>query len=147
MAGATAGFAGVRSREAARRTFESQGRYTEMKRNLRGFAAAGSLFLAVFAAEAGFAQKQGGILKMYNKGSDDVRIPGGPLVAYYGTYTVNEADNTITYKIEHAANSLFDGATRTQKITFQNDVMTTTGSDVKTPQGTITPVNEWKKAK
>jgi hypothetical protein len=81
------------------------------------------------------------------KGSDDVRIPGGPLVAYYGTYTVNDADKTITYKIEHAANSLFDGATRTQKITFQNDVMTTTGSDVKTPQGTITPVNEWKKAK
>ena len=32
-----------------------------MKRNLRGFAAAGSLFLAMFAAEAAFAQKQGGI--------------------------------------------------------------------------------------
>src|SRR5258708_2771844 len=64
--GATAGFAGVRSREAVRR---SQGRYTEMKRNLRGLAAAGSLFLAMFAAEAGFAQKQGGILKMYNPDS------------------------------------------------------------------------------
>jgi len=40
-----------------------------MKRNLRGFAAAGSLFLAMLAAEAGFAQKQGGILKMYNPDS------------------------------------------------------------------------------
>src|SRR5271169_5780831 len=40
-----------------------------MKRNLRGFVAAGSLFLAMFAAEAGFAQKQGGILKMYNPDS------------------------------------------------------------------------------
>ena len=40
-----------------------------MKRNLRGFAAAGSLFLAMFAAEAAFAQKQGGILKMYNPDS------------------------------------------------------------------------------
>ena len=40
-----------------------------MKRNLQGFAAAGSLFLAMFAAEAGFAQKQGGILKMYNPDS------------------------------------------------------------------------------
>jgi peptide/nickel transport system substrate-binding protein len=40
-----------------------------MKRNLRGFAAAGSLFLTMFAAEAAFAQKQGGILKMYSPDS------------------------------------------------------------------------------
>src|SRR5439155_5253100 len=51
------------------RTRESQGRYTEMKRNLRGFVTAGSLFLAMFAAEAAFAQKQGGILKMYSPDS------------------------------------------------------------------------------
>src|SRR4029077_17537000 len=38
-------------------------------RNLRGFAAAGSLFLAMFAAEAASAQKQGGILKMYSPDS------------------------------------------------------------------------------
>ena len=67
--GATAGFAGVRSREAARRTRESQGRCTEMKRNLRGFAAAGALFLSMLAAEGAFAQKQGGILKMYSPDS------------------------------------------------------------------------------
>jgi peptide/nickel transport system substrate-binding protein len=40
-----------------------------MKRNLRGFAAPGSLFLAMFTAEAAFAQKQGGILKMYSPDS------------------------------------------------------------------------------
>src|ERR1700736_4499004 len=40
-----------------------------MKRNLRGFAAAGSLFVAMFAAEAACAQKQGGILKMYSPDS------------------------------------------------------------------------------
>src|SRR5205823_3522738 len=61
--------AGVRSREAARRTCESQARYIEMKRSLRGFAAAGSLLLAMFAAELAFAQKQGGILKMYDPDS------------------------------------------------------------------------------
>ena len=66
---ATAGFAWVRSREAARRTCESQGRYMEMKRSLRGFAAAGSLFLAMFTAEVACAQKQGGILKMYSPDS------------------------------------------------------------------------------
>ena len=40
-----------------------------MKRNLPGFAGAGSLFLAMFVAEAAFAQKQGGILKMYSPDS------------------------------------------------------------------------------
>ena len=40
-----------------------------MKRSLRGFAAAGSLLLAMFAAELAFAQKQGGILKMYDPDS------------------------------------------------------------------------------
>ena len=39
------------------------------RRNLRRFATAGSLFVAVFAAEAAFAQKQGGILKMYDPDS------------------------------------------------------------------------------
>src|SRR5437870_529845 len=36
---------------------------------MRAFAAAGSLSLAMFAAEAAFAQKQGGILKMYSPDS------------------------------------------------------------------------------
>jgi peptide/nickel transport system substrate-binding protein len=41
----------------------------EIKRNLRGFATAGSLFLAMFAAGPAFAQKQGGTLKMYSPDS------------------------------------------------------------------------------
>jgi peptide/nickel transport system substrate-binding protein len=36
-----------------------------MKRNLRGFAAAGSLLLAMFAGEPASAQKQGGTLRQY----------------------------------------------------------------------------------
>src|SRR5437588_12691725 len=36
---------------------------------MRAFAAAGSLSLAMFAAEAAFAQKQGGVLKMYSPDS------------------------------------------------------------------------------
>ena len=40
-----------------------------MKRNLQGFAAAGSLFLAMCAAEAAFAQKPGGVLKIYHRDS------------------------------------------------------------------------------
>ena len=44
-----------------------------------------------------------------SKGSDDPRIPSGPLVAYYGTYTVNDAENMLTYKVEHATNPIIDG--------------------------------------
>jgi hypothetical protein len=81
------------------------------------------------------------------KTSPSVRIPVGPVVAYYGTYTVDEANATITYKIDHAASPTFNGADRIQKITFKGDVMVTTGSDVETPEGKMSPVNEWKRAK
>src|SRR5437667_8784475 len=40
-----------------------------MEMKLRGFAAAGSLFLAMFVDDAALAQKQGGILKMYDPDS------------------------------------------------------------------------------
>ena len=40
-----------------------------MKRNLQRFTAVGSLFLAMFSAEAVFAQKPGGVLKIYHRDS------------------------------------------------------------------------------
>ena len=39
------------------------------------------------------------------------------------------------------------GMVREQTVTFNGDTMTTTGSKVQTPEGPITPVNVWKKAK
>jgi hypothetical protein len=44
-----------------------------MKRNLQRFAAVGSLFFAMFAAEAVFAQKPGGVLKIYHRDSPAAR--------------------------------------------------------------------------
>ena len=77
--------------------------------------------------------------------TDNVRTPVGPMVAYYGSYAVDEAANTYTTKIEGASAPSFEGATRVQTVTFQGDSMTTTGSKVDTPQGPITPVNVWKR--
>jgi len=54
---------------------------------------------------------------------------GGPFVAYYGTYTVNEAEMGLTWKVDRASSPLFNGSVRTQKISFNGDVMTWTGSD------------------
>jgi hypothetical protein len=81
------------------------------------------------------------VLGKDRKPSGSVRTPVGPMVAYFGTYTVNEAAGTLTYKIEGSSFPGNEGATREQKITF-----TTTGSPVDTPEGKITPVNVWKKA-
>jgi hypothetical protein len=79
--------------------------------------------------------------------SPSTRTPVGPAVAYYGTYSVSEADSTVTIKIERSLSPSIDGVTRTQKVDFKGDTMTITGSEVKTPEGTMTPVNEWLKLK
>jgi len=81
------------------------------------------------------------------KTGSSVRTPLGPLVAYDGTYTIDEPNAMLTYKIEHGASPLCNGATRTQKVTFKATPMVTTGSEVETPEGKMTPVNEWKRAK
>jgi hypothetical protein len=76
------------------------------------------------------------------KTSPSVRTPMGPVVAYYGTYTIDEPNAMLTYKIEHGVSPLFNGASRTQKVTFKGDIMVTTGSEVQTPEGKMIPINE-----
>ena len=77
--------------------------------------------------------------------TDSVRTPAGPMVAWYGAYTVDEAANTVTVTLVGASSPMFEGATRVQKVTFSGDTMTMTGSTVTTPEGPITPVNVWRK--
>jgi hypothetical protein len=81
------------------------------------------------------------------KTSPSVRTPVGPAVGYYGTYAVDEANSMLTYKIDQAMSPLQTGITRTQKVSFNGDIMTLTGSEIKTPEGTMIPVNEFKRAK
>jgi hypothetical protein len=68
-----------------------------------------------------------------------VRTPLGPLVAYCGTYTIDEPNAAVTYKVDHGASPLFNVTTRTQKVTFKGDTMVMTGSEVQTPEGKMTP--------
>ena len=69
------------------------------------------------------------------------------MVAHYDTFTVDEAVKTVTFHVENASAPAFSGATRVQYITVTADTLTTKGSPVNTPQGEITPVNEWRRAK
>jgi len=59
----------------------------------------------------------------------------------------DKAKNMLTFKIEYGVSPLFDGVTRTQSIAFKGDLMVATGSEVKTPEGGMIPINEWKRAK
>jgi hypothetical protein len=77
--------------------------------------------------------------------TDSVRTPAGPMVAWYGSYTVDEAANTFTVSVEGASSPVFEGAKRVQTVSFQGDTMTLTGSKVDTPEGPMSPVNVWKK--
>jgi hypothetical protein len=78
--------------------------------------------------------------------SPSVRTPVGPFVTYYGAFTVDDASNTVRIKVEHAGSPQQNGATRVEKVTFDGDTMTWTGSEVKTPEGVMTPIVVWKKA-
>ena len=80
-------------------------------------------------------------------GPPDPRVPVGPMVAYYGTFTADDAAKTLTYHVTDASAPAFAGITRGQMITVTADTLITKGSPVKTPQGDITPINEWRRAK
>jgi len=80
-------------------------------------------------------------------GLPDPRKPAGPMVAYYGTVTADDAADTLTYHIENASAPVLNGATRIRYVTITGDTMVTKGSPVKTPQGMITPIDEWRRAK
>jgi hypothetical protein len=81
------------------------------------------------------------------KTSPSVRTPAGPAVGYYGSYTVDEAAGVITLKIDSGVTPVFDGTARPVKLQIKGNVLTLTSPEVKTPEGPMVPVNEWKKSK
>jgi hypothetical protein len=72
-------------------------------------------------------------------------MPAGPMVAYYGTFTADDVAKTLT--LDTASTPIFNGITRTQHVTLDGDKLVTTGSFGQTPQGDITPINSWRRAK
>jgi len=77
-----------------------------MKRNLQRFAAVGSLFFAMFAAETVFAQKPGGVLKIYHRDS-----PASMSILEEATNSteipmMGVFNNLVLYKQDVAQNSL-----------------------------------------
>lgn len=77
-----------------------------------------------------------------SEGPPDPRVPAVPMVAYYGTFTADDAAKMLTVHVEDASAPSFRGATRVQSISVTPDDLITKGSPAKTPQGEITMINE-----
>jgi hypothetical protein len=69
------------------------------------------------------------------------------VVAYFGTYAVDDAANTVTYTAERATLPVFDGLARKASVTLNGDELTQKSAPVTGPQGTFTPVLIFKRAK
>ena len=69
------------------------------------------------------------------------------VVAYFGTYSVDEAAKTVTYTAERATTPNFDGLARKASVTLSGDELVQTSASIATPQGTFTPNLVFKRAK
>jgi hypothetical protein len=97
-----------------------------------------------FDANGRFMQILVGDVQSGLKGPDP-RRPDAPVVAYYGTYSVNEAAKSVTFNIEAASWSPRAGASNTSSVELNGDVMTLVGSARKDQIGTFRPRVELKR--
>ena len=69
------------------------------------------------------------------------------VVAYFGTYSVDEGAKTITYTAERATIPAFDGLPRKATVAVNGDELRQSSAPVSGPQGTFTPQLVMRRAK
>jgi hypothetical protein len=107
---------------------------------------AGMKGMLVFDSKGWFSQMIIGE-KQESMKSPDPRRPDALAVAYYGTYSVNEADKSVSLKLIRAANSARDGSEQKLIIKASTaDTLTLIGSPRKDQQGTFSPQLQLKRA-
>jgi hypothetical protein len=78
----------------------------------------------------------------------DPRTPVGPLIAYFGTYSVSDTDNILTYHIERATWPNFEGQDQKRIVTIKGDEMSyKSQAPISSPQGPFVPNLEFKRIK
>jgi hypothetical protein len=78
----------------------------------------------------------------------DTRKPDALIVAYYGSYTVNEGNKTIAIKIDGHSYSPRAGTQQTWTVAaIKGDTLSLVGSPRKDQEGTFSPQLELKRAK
>jgi hypothetical protein len=75
------------------------------------------------------------------------RKPDALVVAYYGSYTVNEGNKTIACKLDGASYSPRAGTQLTWTVASKGDTMSLVGSPRKDQEGTFSPHLELKRTK
>lgn len=74
-------------------------------------------------------------------------VPVGKAIAYFGTYTVDEETQTVTWTIERSTYPNWDGIHRKGKIRIKGDQLTQISQPATLPIGTVVPHLEWKRAR
>jgi len=69
------------------------------------------------------------------------------MIAQFGTYTVDEAAKKLTYHMDSSSSPALNGRERSQSVQMNGDTFITISPPVKTPQGEVTPVNQWRRVK
>lgn len=68
------------------------------------------------------------------------------VIAYFGTYSLDESGNTVTYKIQRSTFPAFDGIDRKVQIqTLTDTELTQTSAPIKAADGTFTPHQVFKR--
>ena len=73
--------------------------------------------------------------------------PVGKAIGYFGTYSVNEDDRTITWRIERSTYPNWEGLQRKGKITIKGDQLSQVSAPASLPEGTVVPHLEWQRSK
>ena len=73
--------------------------------------------------------------------------PVGRMISYFGTYTVNDADKTLTFRIVGASTPNWDGTEQKRVVSTldASALVYKTSAPLPTPQGPLVPVVTWKK--
>ena len=81
------------------------------------------------------------------KTAGNPRNPVGPAVAYFGTYSVSEGDKSLTYHVERATITAFEGTDQKATVTITGDDMSYVRAPIPSPEGTFVPTLTWKRVK
>jgi len=68
-------------------------------------------------------------------------------ISYYGTYSVDEASQTLTWNIERASFPNWDGTTRKISVSVSGDRLSQVAAPIPSASGPYVPHLEWVRAK
>jgi hypothetical protein len=81
-----------------------------------------------------------------NVESDDPNRPDALVVAYFGSYTVDERNKVVSVWIERGSNSRRNGEAQKWAVTMRGDTLNLVGSPHDDPQGQFSRHLEVKRA-